>query len=77
VRVAEWEERSIENILPATVTGMFSGARGKRLTVQVALGGLPLQARMSPERAEHLRVLPGKCIWVAFPAGALRWLQLR
>jgi tungstate transport system ATP-binding protein len=77
VHVAEWEERSVENILPATVTGMFSGMRGKSLTVQVDLGGLTLQAMMSPERADHLRVLPGRRVWVAFPAAALRWLQIR
>lgn len=77
VHVAEWEERSVENILPATVTGMFSGSRGKNLTIQVDLGGITLQAMMSPERADHLRVLPGKRVWVAFPAAALRWLQLR
>jgi len=74
LHMAEWKEKTVENILPGVITGMYSEQFKGYLNIYVDIGGITLLSVMTPERADHLRVLPGKKIWVAFPATALRWL---
>ncbi|HOP35604.1 MAG TPA: TOBE domain-containing protein, partial [Syntrophales bacterium] len=72
--VSEWQEKKIENIIPGVITGMYMESFKGHLNIYVDIGGITILSVMAPERADHLRVLPGKKIWVAFPASALRWL---
>jgi len=74
LHVAEWKETASENILPGVITGMYAEQLKGYLNIYVDIGGITLLSVMTPERADHLRVLPGKKIWVSFPATALRWL---